>query len=162
MHHKLGEAQKEVWECRDRARDFFESVAALADKAEKGTGPICRNGPKGASHKLDLSPFSTRATAGRQPGIVANPLSERLDKLVATLRQHGQEIERPEERQDFTPPPTGWRLLPRESRIGSARRCRTPVYWIERGFSRSRLRISFGGADRRARLREHLFTQRPR
>jgi DNA helicase II / ATP-dependent DNA helicase PcrA len=25
--------------------------------SEKGTGPICRNGPKGASHKLDLSPF---------------------------------------------------------------------------------------------------------
>ncbi len=24
---------------------------------EKGTGPICRNGPKGAAHKLDLSPF---------------------------------------------------------------------------------------------------------
>ena len=24
----------------------------------KGTGPICRNGPEGASHKLDLSPFS--------------------------------------------------------------------------------------------------------
>ncbi len=23
----------------------------------KGTGPICRNGPKGAAHKLDLSPF---------------------------------------------------------------------------------------------------------
>ena len=26
-------------------------------RAEKGTGPICRNGPPGASHKLDLSPF---------------------------------------------------------------------------------------------------------
>ncbi len=25
--------------------------------AEKGTGPICRDGPSGASHKLDLSPF---------------------------------------------------------------------------------------------------------
>jgi L-iditol 2-dehydrogenase len=24
---------------------------------EKGTGPICRDGPAGASHKLDLSPF---------------------------------------------------------------------------------------------------------
>ena len=24
---------------------------------EKGTGPLCRNGPDGASHKLDLSPF---------------------------------------------------------------------------------------------------------
>jgi Fe-S oxidoreductase len=26
-------------------------------KPEKGTGPICRDGPSGASHKLDLSPF---------------------------------------------------------------------------------------------------------
>jgi len=25
---------------------------------KKGTGPICRNGPEGAPHKLDLSPFS--------------------------------------------------------------------------------------------------------
>ena len=24
---------------------------------KKGTGPICRNGPEGVSHKLDLSPF---------------------------------------------------------------------------------------------------------
>jgi hypothetical protein len=30
-------------------------------QAKKGTGPICRNGPKGASHKLDLSPFSDTA-----------------------------------------------------------------------------------------------------
>ena len=26
--------------------------------AKKGTGPICRNGPEGAEHKLDRSPFS--------------------------------------------------------------------------------------------------------
>ncbi len=26
--------------------------------AKKGTGPICRDGPQGATHKLDLSPFS--------------------------------------------------------------------------------------------------------
>ena len=31
-------------------------------KAEKGTGPICRNGPEGASHKLDLSPFPPAQT----------------------------------------------------------------------------------------------------
>ena len=30
---------------------------------KKGTGPICRNGPKGASHKLDLSPFSIEQAA---------------------------------------------------------------------------------------------------
>jgi len=32
--------------------------------AEKGTGPICRDGPPGASHKLDLSPFPQPARAG--------------------------------------------------------------------------------------------------
>jgi formate hydrogenlyase subunit 6/NADH:ubiquinone oxidoreductase subunit I len=32
---------------------------------EKGTGPICRNGPKGASHKLDLSPFLRPPAVGR-------------------------------------------------------------------------------------------------
>jgi len=37
--------------CKDRG-DFNRSA-----NREKGTGPICRNGPKGASHKLDLSPF---------------------------------------------------------------------------------------------------------
>ena len=30
----------------------------LMQLGKKGTGPICRNGPEGASHKLDLSPFS--------------------------------------------------------------------------------------------------------
>jgi asparagine synthase (glutamine-hydrolysing) len=36
-------------------------VVALAAGAgqKKGTGPICRNGPEGAAHKLDLSPFSS-------------------------------------------------------------------------------------------------------
>jgi hypothetical protein len=31
---------------------------------EKGTGPICRNGPEGAAHKLDLSPFPTQEPRG--------------------------------------------------------------------------------------------------
>jgi D-beta-D-heptose 7-phosphate kinase/D-beta-D-heptose 1-phosphate adenosyltransferase len=35
---------------------------AEAVQKKKGTGPICRNGPKGASHKLDLSPFSSRGS----------------------------------------------------------------------------------------------------
>jgi hypothetical protein len=30
---------------------------------EKGTGPICRNGPQGASHKLDQSPFPPQVIA---------------------------------------------------------------------------------------------------
>ena len=34
-------------------------VFGSADSREKGTGPICRDGPAGASHKLDQSPFPT-------------------------------------------------------------------------------------------------------
>ena len=34
---------------------------------KKGTGPICRNGPEGASHKLDLSPFSLSANLFSTP-----------------------------------------------------------------------------------------------
>jgi len=32
-------------------------IDVFAAGREKGTGPICRNGPEGALHKLDLSPF---------------------------------------------------------------------------------------------------------
>ena len=32
-------------------------IKRLAHGAEKGTGPICRTGPSGVSHKLDQSPF---------------------------------------------------------------------------------------------------------
>jgi FAD:protein FMN transferase len=34
---------------------------------EKGRGPICRNGPKGASHKLDLSPFPAESRFEMNP-----------------------------------------------------------------------------------------------
>ena len=44
---------------------------------EKGTGPICRDGPEGAAHKLDLSPFPA---AGCQ------------NDLAGQLRQLGAEV----------------------------------------------------------------------
>jgi hypothetical protein len=33
------------------------AMAHLRSRLEKGIGPFCRTGPKGASHKMDLSPF---------------------------------------------------------------------------------------------------------
>jgi len=47
----------------DRFPDRTFRQQALAGE-EKGTGPICRNGPKGAAHKLDLSPFPSVEGAG--------------------------------------------------------------------------------------------------
>ena len=44
----------------DLANWIFDALPTevYAAGRKKGTGPICRNGPQGASHKLDLSPFS--------------------------------------------------------------------------------------------------------
>jgi hypothetical protein len=46
----VGEAQEQL----DQSTRRLEMLR----QRKKGTGPICRNGPQGASHKLDLSPFS--------------------------------------------------------------------------------------------------------
>jgi len=50
------------------AEDVFQQTSLVLwrkfgefDPAKKGTGPICRNGPEGAAHKLDQSPFSAEA-----------------------------------------------------------------------------------------------------
>ena len=65
-------------------REFRAEALADALIEEKGTGPICRNGPEGAAHKLDLSPFSlllVRANRGREV------LAERLTAAGATVDQ---------------------------------------------------------------------------
>ncbi len=42
---------------------------------EKGTVPICRNGPEGASHKWGLSPFPTQVVMSAHVGDLDNVLS---------------------------------------------------------------------------------------
>jgi ATP-dependent DNA helicase DinG len=139
VHHKLREAQKEVWKCRDRAADFFESVTAWLANQPKGNGRV------------------------RQPGIVPNLLSERLQQLVGTLRKHGKQIESPEERQDFTAAAGRLEAIAREIDGWLGQEMADAVYWIERSFSRSRPRIELAAApiDVGPVLREHLFTQVP-
>jgi RNA polymerase sigma-70 factor (ECF subfamily) len=79
-YRKLSEEDRQLLDARYQAGSTVEAIAAAAGRsvhsvyralrriheslfdcvrqeAEKGTGPICRNGPEGASHKLDLSPF---------------------------------------------------------------------------------------------------------
>ena len=90
----------------NRARsDFFEDIHFLTDRLpperEKGTGPICRNGPEGASHKLDLSPFPAGrrvfpastgiGTEGRRVMMSAIALAtERKDILAVPLENPRQ------------------------------------------------------------------------
>ncbi len=74
----VGEAERIV-----SRLSFLTTVAQLwklgaTASGEKGTGPICRNGPKGAAHKLDLSPFPPPAATRDWP-----PGSIRRRKITA-------------------------------------------------------------------------------
>jgi len=50
------EAQEQL----DRLAKRLDILQRSEAARKKGTGPICRNGPKGALHKLDLSPLSAQ------------------------------------------------------------------------------------------------------
>ena len=57
----------------------------LAPPVKKGTGPICRNGPEGASHKLDLSPFSLELDVDAFESVLANGIGELADRTSGGL-----------------------------------------------------------------------------
>jgi ATP-dependent DNA helicase DinG len=139
VHHKLADAQKEVWECRERAADFFESIADWLDQQSKGNGRV------------------------RQPRIVADPLSPKLKKLVNTLRQQAKSLEKPEERQDFSAAASRLETIAEGIDDWLGQSAEDSVYWIDRSAGRSRLRITLSAApiDVGPVLREHLFSQVP-
>jgi ATP-dependent DNA helicase DinG len=139
VFHKLRDAQKEVWEVRERAGVFFDSVAAWLGEQAKGNGRVSR------------------------PRIVPNALSEGLKALAATVRRHGKLLERPEQRQDFTAAANRLDALGQGVDDWIGQRMDGAVYWIERSSNRGRLRVSLEAApiDVGPILREHLFAKVP-
>jgi len=139
VHHHLGAAQQLVMECRYRAEDFFGAVTDWFENHQGGNGRV------------------------RQPGIVANPLSEGLNKLAASLRDQADTIKNPEERQDFASARD--RLWALAEMVEDWRMQRLPdsVYWVEVSRGRRHRRTSLAAApiDVGPVLREHLFAQIP-
>jgi len=99
----LAETIKRV-ESHLRIRVYLEAVVTRMDgrighftttitRTKKGTGPICRDGPEGASHKLDLSPFSS---SGSQMTEVKHGV------VVVATGTAGQESESTSRAQDET------------------------------------------------------------
>ena len=57
---------------------------------KKGTGPICRDGPQGASHKLDLSPFSLLSATTHGQTVVVGTVHHQICHTMlftASIRQ---------------------------------------------------------------------------
>ncbi len=75
------------------AEHFVRTIAeikkvsgTIVTMAKKGTGPICRNGPSGAEHKLDQSPFS--------PGEIKTPDSFTLEVLPSDFGGNAAAVDR--------------------------------------------------------------------
>jgi ATP-dependent DNA helicase DinG len=139
VHHRLSEPQRLVMECRDRAEQFFESIEEWLAQQSGGNGRV------------------------RQPKIVDNPLSEGLDSLARSVRTQGQNLDDPEQRQDFTAAAN--RLQGLGLQLEDWRLQQTPeaVYWIEASRNRWGRRVNLAAApvDVGPLVRQLLLEQVP-
>ena len=139
VYHDLRDAQKQAWECRDRAERFFEDVAAWLEGQPGGNGRV------------------------RQSKIVANDLSEGLTALAGMVRRHGKDIEKLEERQDFVAAANRLDGLALGIEQWRCQEMADSVYWVQSTAGRHRRRIELSAAplDIGPILHEELFTKVP-
>ena len=147
VYHRLREAQELVNECRDRASDFFQGIEGWLDQQSPGGG----SAELAASRRV------------RRPLLVANPLSQRLDKLARMTRRAGEKLEEPEQRQDLTAAANRLETLGESIEDWRSQRISEAVYWIDSSLSRRRRRMTLAAApiDVGPILREHLFDKVP-
>ncbi|HEX3656561.1 MAG TPA: helicase C-terminal domain-containing protein [Pirellulales bacterium] len=132
VHHKLGEAEREVLDCRYRADDFFHSVNRAASALANGRV--------------------------QKPEIVGNDLSPALSKLAKMVKRHGDSLERPEERQDFIAAHDRLQMLAGGLEQWRLQQFDESVYWIDvRAGKRPRTTLASAPVDVGPILREHLF-----
>lgn len=139
VHHHLGAAQQAVMDCRYRAEDFFGAIADWFENHQGGSGRV------------------------RQPELVANPLSEGLNKLASMLRDQAEAIKNPEQRQDFAAARDRLGTLAEMVEDWRMQRLPDSVYWVElsRGRRYRRTSLSAAPIDVGPLLREHLFAKTP-
>ena len=72
-----------------RIRNMLDAGEKIVyQEPERGTGPICRNGPPGAAHKLDLSPFPARAVRPGDFALLFRALTN-VEYYEEALRRYG-------------------------------------------------------------------------
>lgn len=139
VHHKFGDGQQQVMECRFRADDFFADIHSWLQRRPGGNGRV------------------------REPGIVPNALSEGLSRLASTIRRRGEELKEPADRQDLNSASLRLDALAESLQQWCSQALPDTVYWIEESFGRHRRRTSLAAAPIEVGplLREHLFQQVP-
>jgi len=138
-HHRMGQEQRQVSECRARAERFFASIEQWLAEQPKSNGRV------------------------REPEIVPNPLDEALRKLSGMVRKAGEKIDDAAERQDYTAAANRLEALAVQIEEWRCQRMPDAAYWIEQTQARGRRRIALAAApiDVGPILREHLFEKVP-
>jgi len=139
VHHQLGEAQRQVIDCQERADAFFGSVDEWLASQGGSNGRV------------------------REPGIVANTLSEGLGGLAATVRRDAKKINKPEERQDLQAAADRLTGLGGEINAWHRQKMEGAVYWADSFAGRRYRRTTLAAApiDVGPVLREELFQKVP-
>jgi ATP-dependent DNA helicase DinG len=134
VQHGSAESQKQVWECRSRADGFFGDVELWYADHGRDNGRI------------------------EQPDIVANGLSEGLDRLASLIRRDGEKLKKPEDKQDLMSASNRLQSLAFEIEGWRRQQVEGCVYWVElaRG-RRTRVKLESAPIDVGPQLREHLF-----
>lgn len=136
VHHHLGDAQREVLNCRYRADEFFTDVVQWLQSQPNVNGRV------------------------RQPEIVENRLTPALRKLARLVKEHGGELSNDAERQDFLAAHDRLTALAGEIEAWRLQDLPDAVYWIDSAWTRrGRPRVTLAAApiDVGPALREQLF-----
>ena len=139
VHHRMKEAQKLAWECRNRAAQLFEDLARWHEGQSPGNGRV------------------------RQVKIVENALSEGLAALAAQIRRDAADVKKPEEKMDLTSAADRLDGLSAGVESWRCQRLEDSVYWLEVSAARRRRRIELHAAplDVGPILRKELFEKVP-
>jgi len=140
VHHRMGDAQRAVIDCRRRAEMFFGALADWLDAQQGGNGRV------------------------RQRKIVPNPLGEGLVRLAALIRGRAEKLKKREMRQDLVAAADRLTALAGEIDDWLNQRLPDTVYWVESTTSRSqqrRLALAAAPIEIGPLLRQHLFEQVP-
>ncbi len=141
--HHMGPEQKLVIQCRIKSDEFFSDITNWAAQNATSNG-------------------RTVNVRVKQPGIVANPLSEVLTKLSKQIVEHAENVHKPADKQDLLS--QSERLLGLAGQIESWRLqdLEGGVYWIETSvnrYGRENVRLMAAPIDVGPVLREHLFNK---
>ncbi len=143
VHHQSAEGQKAVIRCQLAADDMFGDIMNWVARNNQDQS---RNG----------------ATRIRQPGIVNNTLSPSLEALADLVKNLGEPLRDPAEKQDFISASDRLFVLSTQLETWRLQELEGAAYWIESStnrYGKQNIKLNAAPIDIGPALRENLFNQ---